>query len=96
MRKGDKFTLRTTPVFPDPLTEENGFTASLAFDLHEAHTVTLYIFDALGNQVNAAVEDGAKGVNTLRIDASHLAAGMYSFILTGGDESAQGRFVVTR
>ena len=96
MRKGDQFTLQASPVFPDPLTERNGFQAMLAFELHDAGEFQLYIYDGGGRRVMETRDVGRKGMNTARIDAATLAPGGYTFILSNGTEYARGRFVVAK
>lgn len=96
MRKGEKFSLRTSPVFPDPLTEENGFAAMLAFELHEAREVILTLYDETGKQVQAVSRQADKGINTLKVDGKLLPAGAYTFILSDGREYARGRFLMVR
>jgi photosystem II stability/assembly factor-like uncharacterized protein len=96
MRKGNQFTLSASPVFPDPLTEENGFAATLAFEVSESRNVTLYIYDAVGKTVRAVAKEASKGINQINIDGQDLSAGSYSYILFDGFEYGRGRFVIAK
>jgi hypothetical protein len=96
MRKGNQFTLSTSPIFPDPLTVANGFEATLTFEIDEPRNVTLYIYDAVGKTVRAIAKEGSKGGNRITIEGRDLPAGAYSYILFDGVEYGRGRFVITR
>lgn len=96
MRKGDQFSLSTSPIFPDPLTASNGYNATLAFELAEDRHVTLYIYDGSGKAVDVVERPAVKGMNRITIEGQRLPAGAYSYILSDGREYGQGRFVIIK
>lgn len=85
------FVLR--PAYPNPVAG----SASIAYELPHAATVTLEVYDALGRRV-ATLAEGAKaaGRHAARWDAAGLPAGLYLYRLRAGDYTQTRKAVVAR
>ncbi|NNE69612.1 MAG: T9SS type A sorting domain-containing protein, partial [Rhodothermales bacterium] len=66
------------PAYPNPFNPQT----LILFEAPTSATVRLTVFDALGRQV-AVLRDGvvSAGRHEIRFDASHLASGLYFFVL---------------
>ena len=82
-------------VFPNPVRQ----TATLGYGLRHAGRVTLTVYDVLGREVAVLVDDiRAAGEYTVRLDARHLASGVYIVRLdaAGGVTRTQRATVLRR
>lgn len=74
-----KFALNQN--YPNPFNP----TTNISFDLPQAATVELTIFDMLGRKVNTIVSERMNaGSHTVSFDASRLASGMYIYRINAG------------
>ena len=84
------FALRA--VWPNPASDR----ATVAFDLGEAATVRLSVYDVLGREVTTAEAPYGAGAHRLALDTSELPAGVYVVRLQAGDASQSQRLTVAR
>ncbi len=77
-------------LYPNPA---QGAT-QLTLNLPEAQTIDVLIVDALGRTVMARSVEGQRGSQTLPLDLSGLATGIYTVALTGERQQEQRRLVV--
>ncbi len=67
--------------YPNPFNP----TTTIQYSIPQGSNVTLKVYDILGNEVAALVnEEKERGVYTVNFDASHLASGMYLYRLQAG------------
>jgi hypothetical protein len=80
-------------AYPNPFAGET----KLAFELGQAGAVTLKVYDTLGREV-ATLVDGelAASRHEVTFDARGLAAGVYIYRLTAGDEVRTGRMTLVK
>ena len=92
-RRGQPDAYALAPSAPNPAAT----TATLAYELPEAATVRLRVYDTLGRVVATLVdEDRGPGRYEVELDASALASGVYVYRLVAGDFSATRRLTVAR
>jgi hypothetical protein len=86
-------TFALSPINPHPLRG----SATIEYELSEAGSVQLMVFDVLGRRV-ATVRDGYQdaGVHTAPFNARKLAPGLYFIRLTSGTSSLSQRVTVVR
>jgi hypothetical protein len=79
--------------YPNPFNP----TTTIRFELPKESHVTLRIYNMLGQQVMNVVDDRrAAGKYELRIDASHLASGVYFYRLLAGDFSSMKKLILLK
>lgn len=85
------FTLEQN--YPNPFNPET----TIGFDLPEAASVTLAVYDVNGRQV-ATLVNGFRGTGHHQVtwDASAYAAGVYIYRLSAGSQSASGKMVLMK
>jgi photosystem II stability/assembly factor-like uncharacterized protein len=67
--------------FPNPFNP----STTITFELPSATVVRLNVYDMLGREVSALVNERKEaGVHEVNLDASHFASGMYLYRLTAG------------
>lgn len=79
-------------IMPNPV--HNNMTVE--FDLPESTTMDMMIFNALGQPVQQVAEGTFEGMNSLTVNTSDLAAGMYILKLVTDKGMVTKRFVVKR
>ena len=85
------FSIRA--LAPNPTTGQ----AALGFTLESPERATVELFNVLGQRVRVVANgDFAAGPNTVSLDASGLAAGVYVVRLTAGDHVATKRMTLIR
>lgn len=79
--------------YPNPFNP----TTTISYQLPEASTVTLTVFNIAGQQV-ALLIDGqvSAGFHTVQWDASNMASGMYFYQLKAGSFTDMKRMVVLK
>jgi hypothetical protein len=84
---------RLISVYPNPIRE----SATVAYELAEAGSVTVTLYDGLGRAVQL-VEQGSRpaGASTVRFDARDLAAGTYFVEVRAADVRQSRPVVVVR
>jgi hypothetical protein len=79
--------------YPNPFNP----STELGFQLPNSSHVTLDVFDVVGRDVAALVNDyRAPGSYTLTFDGSHLASGVYFLRLVAGKEIRQIKMLLLR
>jgi len=79
--------------YPNPFNP----TTTISFTLPRTATVTLKVFNALGQEVGTLVNGTVTaGSHVVTFDATGLASGMYFYRLTGGDQTQMKRMVVLK
>lgn len=81
--------LRIRRIGPNPARRQS---VEVAYESPTA--VTFHVFDALGREVDGA-QTGAAGAGAFRTD-SHLAPGIYVYVIRAGAETVRGTFTVVR
>ena len=77
--------------YPNPFSGET----EIRFSLPEAAHVRMTLFNSIGNQVNIILDaDAPAGLNTVKLDAGKLKAGIYFYQLKTGTFSQVRRMVV--
>ncbi len=98
---GDGGSIQIPPVafqlaqnYPNPFNP----ATTLSYDLPEATSVTLSVYDILGREVVTLVdkEHQVAGRHRYTFDASHLASGVYIYRLNAGNISAVKRMVLAK
>jgi hypothetical protein len=94
VKTSDQATSVKITNYPNPVSKNTTFNYSLT----ERGTVNLAIYDVLGRQVSRLVSNETEdlGTYTADFDASHLAAGSYTYILTSGTNKVTGTMTVTK
>lgn len=77
---------------PNPARED----ATVSFELPEATTVEVQLFDGLGRRVLRRTQGYGPGVHRQRIDLRQLPAGVYRYQIRAGAEMVTGQLVVSR
>jgi len=78
---------------PNPCSERATIEFQLAGDSH----VDLTVYDMAGRKVFVLCdEDLGAGAYARAMETDGLPAGVYSYVLSGGDDTATGRFVLAR
>jgi phosphatidylserine/phosphatidylglycerophosphate/cardiolipin synthase-like enzyme len=79
--------------YPNPFNE----TTAIQFDLESNQNVSLNVYDILGRNVITLIEDKPfpRGLNTVSLDASSLAGGLYIYRLQleGGRDFSKSMFI---
>lgn len=99
LRSGSVIGLRIAPTFPNPITWQSHFQATLPFSSAIEQRVRLTIIDQRGSVVKTMTSTASKGENSLTLDASGLASGAYHFAISpfdGTSEAVVGRFIIQR
>lgn len=78
-------------AYPNP----SGTTTTVGYSLPENGKVNLVLRDVLGNVVQSSTSEQQQGYNTLTIDVSNLANGVYFYELQFGDQIVTKRLVVS-
>ncbi|NNE45726.1 MAG: T9SS type A sorting domain-containing protein [Rhodothermales bacterium] len=85
--------LRALGHFPNPATSG----ASLRFDLRRAVAVRVTLYDVLGREVKQLAGGFFRaGSHEVRIDASELTSGVYTYRLVAGRGTATRALIVAR
>jgi hypothetical protein len=81
-------------VYPNPFKHNTEFTYTLPTD----GTVSLMVYDILGNEVASIINGVAQTANTYKItfDASTLKQGVYTYKFIVGNQTKVGRLVINR
>jgi hypothetical protein len=99
MRNGNVIGLRIAPSFPNPITSQTNFRATLPFSSSSKQEIQLIIVDVIGNVVKTIASEAVKGENIIELDASRLSSGTYYFAIspsTNSFDAVVGRFVVEK
>lgn len=87
-------TLECSEISPNPV---HGDQLSLTVKTDRAPHVILRVYDALGHGVLSKSADVPIGVSTsVTLEIEKLAAGSYTIVINGDDESVSRRFVLVR
>jgi hypothetical protein len=87
-------TIDVGEISPNPV---RGERLTLTLKADRTPHVTLHVLDALGQTVLSTTADVPLGVNArVTLEIAKLAAGSYSIVIDGGDESLSRRFVLVR
>ena len=79
--------------YPNPFNP----TTQITYQLSEPGFVRLIVYDVLGREVAALVDDyQAAGNHSINFDASHLASGSYIYRLTSGANSISKKMLLLR
>jgi hypothetical protein len=85
--------LTLSPNYPNPFNP----VTTIAYELPEAQTVRLVVYDVLGRRVATLVEDRQDaGRHEVRFDASPLASGLYVYRLMAGEAVRSGRMLLVK
>ncbi len=79
-------------VFPNPVRNE----LNVRFTLNKAEKLTIEIYNALGQKVHTVANTSFNGENTLTVNTSDLAAGIYHLNLVSQNGVTTQRFVVEK
>ncbi len=84
----------TITNYPNPVTKSTKFDYSVT----DRGIVNLAVYDVLGREVSRVVSNEAEDAGTYSadFDASHLANGSYTYVLTTGSKKVTGTMTVTK
>lgn len=86
-------SLALAPAFPNPF----GLRTTIGYDVPEAASVRLAVYDVLGREVAVLVDETRPaGRHTAEFEASGLSSGLYLVRLTAGGHSATQRITLAR
>lgn len=77
---------------PNPFSTET----EIRFELAKASTVSVKVFDLLGQEVFTAQDNFSKGANALKINGAEFEQGIYIYQLNAAGKSHVGRMVLDR